>query len=133
MGTSPIRFFIFLLRLDLRPAAAVRMKHMPDGAYQIKTVNQHVHNGCHNESGGDVKDGMLFDEHGGKDNGYAKDGRTDADVFFIFQMFALHNGNVRTQGIVNMDAGPEVGRRICLIQGSHHSGENIVSGHYIRS
>ena len=124
---------IFILRLYLRSAVAARMKHTSDGAYRIKTVNQHVHNGCHNESGGDIKDGMLFDEHGGKDNGYAKDERTDADAFFIFQMPALHNGNVRTQGIVNMDAGPEVGRCICLIQGSHHSGENIVSGHHIRS
>jgi hypothetical protein len=38
-----------------------------------------------------------------------------------------------TDGIVHMDAGPNIGRCIYLIQKGYHMGENIISGHNSRS
>ena len=106
---------------------------LPDSDQQIITVYQCVHHSCHDECSEHIKYRVLLDEHGRHNNGDSKDQGTDTDALFLLKAFAADNGKVGTQGIIYMNAGPQVGRSVWPIQSGYHTGKDIVSRHNRRT
>ena len=77
--------------------------------------------------------GMLLDEYSCKDNGGCQNKRGNPDSFSVFKMFTFGNGNMCTNGIVNMDTGPKIGRSICFPKGGNHLSKNVVAGKFFQS
>ena len=93
------------------------------------SVHQYIHHSAQGESCHDIEDGMLLDEHGGQDDGDGQDTRGNLEALLSLQLSAVDDGEMRAQGVVHMDAGPEVRGCIRLPQESHRLREDIVSGH----
>ena len=95
-------------------------------------VYKGIHDGSHEDAGGNVEYGMLLDEHRGENDGYGKDARCDPNHFPMLQgsnILTAHNSKVRTHGVEHMNAGPEVRRRICLPEKGDEIGEAVVTRH----
>ena len=73
---------------------------------------------------------MLFDEHGRHDDRRSQNQGSDADALFLLEAFTADDRKMCTQGIIYMNAGPQVGRCVCPVQSGYHAGEDIVSGHH---
>lgn len=100
---------------DLRSLFVLRAGALSERDEYIVAVYGDIHHRGQRKGREYVKDGMLFQEHGGKDNGDAQKQGADPDSFPAGKMPALYNGKVCAQGIVHVDAGPQVGGRIDLV------------------
>lgn len=103
---------------------------LSDCDQQVVTIYQGVHRSRHNESGEHIEDGVLFDEHGCHDDRRSQNQGSDADALFLLEAFTADDRKMCTQGIIYMNAGPQVGRCVCPVQSGYHAGEDIVSGHH---
>ena len=74
---------------------------------------------------------MLFNKHGRQDNGHREQERSGFDALMILKMPAFRDGEMGAQRIINMDAGPEIGRGIRFVQAGNQLRKNIVPGHYM--
>ena len=106
---------------------------LSDCDQQVVTIYQGVHHSRHNESSEHIEDGVLFDEHGRQDDRRSQNQGSDADALFLLEAFAADDREMCTQGIIYMNAGPQVGRCVRPVQSGYHVGEDIVSGHYCRT
>ena len=125
-GEFAVAFFILT---DLRFCFSF-ITELSDCDQQVITIYQGVHYSRHNESGEHIEDRVLFDEHGRQDDRRSQDQGSDADALFLLEALATDNRKMCTQGIIYMNAGPQIGRCVCPVQSGYHAGEDIVSGHH---
>ena len=95
-------------------------------------VHKGIHDSSHEDSGCNVKHGMLFDEHCRENDGYGKDAGCKLYHFPVLQggdILAAHNSEVCTHGVEYMDARPEVRRCICLPEEGDEISEAVVARH----
>ena len=95
-------------------------------------VHKGIHDGSHEDAGRNIEYGMLLDEHRGENDGYGKDARCDPNHFPMLHrsnILTAHNSEMRTHGVEDMDARPEVRRRICLPEKGDEIGEAVVTRH----
>ena len=62
---------------------------------------------------------MLLQKYRGQADGSHQDAGSDAHQPVLFQRFALHDGDVRADGVVHVNAGEHVGGCIRPVQGGH--------------
>ena len=115
--------------IDLRFCFSL-VAELSDCNQQVVTIYQGIHYCCHNESSEYIEDGVLFDEHGRQDDRRSQNQGSDADALFLLEALAADDRKMCTQGIIYMNAGPQVGRCVRPVQSGYHAGEDIVSGHY---
>lgn len=92
-------------------------------------INNDIHDAGHQKSSKHIKHGMLLDKHGGQDDGNTKHKGADTDIFLLGKALVMDNSQMSTDGIIHMDAGPEIGRGIDAVQMRYHPGKNIISRH----
>lgn len=97
----------------------------------VGLIYHSIHNTCHDQCGYHIKHGVLFDKYGRKNNGHAQHKGAGVYFFILSKLWIVDNSQVRTDGIIHMDAWPKVCRRVYAVQVRYKSGENIVSWHCI--
>ena len=120
------RLRLICLRRSLMPVGRPA-DHKP-----FLVVHKGIHDGSHEDAGRNVEYGMLLDEHRGENDGYGKDAGCDPNHFPMLHrsnILTAHNSEVRTHGVEDMDARPEVRRRICLPEKGDEIGEAVVTWH----
>lgn len=92
-------------------------------------VHNTVHHSGHDKSGGYVKDRVLLDKHGRQNDRRAQKQGACADALMFFQPGAFHHREMTAEGVIYMDAGPEVCRRIRSVEHGDQTREYVVSWH----
>lgn len=95
----------------------------------VSLINNDIHDAGHQKSSKHIKHGMLLDKHGGQDDGNTKHKGAYADIFPSGKALAMDNSQMSTDGVIHMDAGPEIGRGVNAVQMRYHPGKNIISRH----
>ena len=73
---------------------------------------------------------MLLDEEGGeKDQNHEDEGIPSGSLMGTEELGLAHSP-MHADGIIDMNAGQDIGRCICHVEESNQSGEDIVSWHY---
>lgn len=92
----------------------------------ILFIDDAIHDKTKQQSGADIKDGVLLDEHGRKDNaGHQQEGQHLNGLIFL-KLAVIHHRKMYPKGVVHMDTRKEVGRRIAGIEKFDQSGTDIM-------
>ena len=101
----------------------------PGQCQPFASVDKHIHECAHDDSRKHVENRVLFNEHGGQDDGKCQYAGGYPDRLPAPKRLIVHHRDMCPDGIIHMDAGPQVCGRVRLPEGGHHGGENIVPGH----
>ena len=71
---------------------------------------------------------MLLQENSSQYDGNTECSGTEAQPF-LFTQLGMGQGDMCAQGVIHMDARPQIGGSIGTVQRCHHLGEDIVTGH----
>ena len=69
---------------------------------------------------------MLFQKHGGQDDGDAQNAGTSDCPFFMPEIRQVHDRHMRCDGVEHMDTRQNIGRGIRRVKEAYHSDEEIV-------
>lgn len=74
----------------------------------ISLIYYIIHNSSHDKSSQNVKQRMLLYEYSRQNNGYTQEKGTKMDNLIFCKLFIVYDCQMRSDGVIYMDTGPEI-------------------------